>query len=214
MRLSFSFLTLLACSLAGVVYSLPIQSAFDILEVRGQPVVLGYRYVRKQVAEDYIKAGTLTNVPASGVQIGDGAYLSPAPNQWISPDDYWLCRVTADSDEIRALPKLWIPEFLPQQGTAKNPTPPQIGLFYKSNEAARNAYIAKNKMDPAKALLFSKIAGLNPIAYQLLIPPGYLKGAKNAGLSTKVKCYPKNTPGQPTDSAPWGTWSILGFSQG
>lgn len=164
-----------------------------------------------------MKAKSLTNVPASGVQLGEGAYLSPGPGQWTVAADYWLCLVTADSDQIKAVPKLWIPEFLPQPGP---PPPPPAGLFYANGAAARNAYIVKNKMDPAKTLLFSKISGSNPILYQLLIPPGYLKGSglmggfKNSGLVPNVACYPKTTDKLPTSSAPWGTWAIPGFGQG
>ncbi|KAF8950342.1 hypothetical protein BDZ97DRAFT_1934162 [Flammula alnicola] len=125
-----------------------------------QHEIIGYRYVRPGVAEEYNKAGTLTAVAANGVQTGEGAYLSPGLGQWDHDSADWTCVITADIDKMHQLPKLWI---LSQDHTAAH-------CFYKRHENNLNGYIHHAHMDPARMLLFSYITGLDPPALQMLIP--------------------------------------------
>ncbi|KAJ7094288.1 hypothetical protein C8R44DRAFT_860422 [Mycena epipterygia] len=83
---SLSFFALLSC--ISVVVASPIQNSASLYR-RGRNVLIGYRYVSREKAEEYNTYGRLTAVGASGRQLGDGAYISPTINEWNVPDDYW-----------------------------------------------------------------------------------------------------------------------------
>ncbi|KAJ7140743.1 hypothetical protein C8R44DRAFT_866439 [Mycena epipterygia] len=92
---SLSLLTSLAY--LTTVFAGPIRNAL----YKHDTVLIGYHYVSQQKAAEYIKHGTLTNVGASSLQLGQGAYISLGINEWLVPDDYWQCAIFADESKFK-----------------------------------------------------------------------------------------------------------------
>ncbi|KAJ7768583.1 hypothetical protein DFH07DRAFT_938351 [Mycena maculata] len=190
---------LLSC--LSVVVAGPIHGS---VYRRGRSVLIGYRYVNAQKAQEYNYYGTLTSVGASGTQLGDGAYISPDINEWAVADTYWQCAIFADSDKFYNVNKMYIPA--------------NSNAFYSS--AALSSYLSRARLDPRNTVLFSKISGDAEQHVQMLIPPYYLRaspafrGAYGRGdLGITVRCVPKTQ--QNTNyygNAGWGgTWGIPGY---
>jgi hypothetical protein len=180
-------------ALAGTILGAPV------IEKRGQSIIIGYRYVEEKTAKTYNQHKTLTQIAANGVQLGEGAYISPALGQWPVPADRWHCVILADQAKLAQVKKLYI---TPKSGNHV--------LFY--NPTNLNAYIAKAQMDPKKTILFSVIKGLEP-AQQMLLPPAFLKGALGASIDIglHVTCKPQH---QSIGSAvvDWSKWHIPGWT--
>ena len=164
----------------------------------------------QNVASQYNEHGTLTAVPASGKQIGEGTYLTATPGSWGGPTA-WTCVVYADPAKWQRVPKLWIPEHDPHN--------PAIGFFY--NDHNLDKYISEHvHMKPAETVLFSDIKGSPMPTLQMLIPRGYLKGShallpgKHANSNVPditIQCFPPGSKTVPTHPVEWDKWFIPGF---
>ncbi|KAJ7136586.1 hypothetical protein C8R44DRAFT_976136 [Mycena epipterygia] len=197
---SLSLLALLSC--ISTVVAGPIHNG---LYKRGRNVLIGYRYVSKQKADEYNAYGRLTGVGASGTQLGDGAYISPTINEWQVADDYWQCAIFADETKFRNVAKMYIPQ--------------NSNTFFSSSRLS--SYLGQARLDPASTVLWSKIDGDPDQHIQMVIPPYYLakspafRGAwGNGDLGISVICVPKNQQNNNYyGNANWGgEWNIPGYS--
>ncbi|KAJ7768576.1 hypothetical protein DFH07DRAFT_807312 [Mycena maculata] len=198
-RSLLSLPALLSC--LSVVVAGPIHSS---VYRRGRSVLIGYRYVNAQKAQEYNYYGTLTSVGASGTQLGDGAYISPDINEWAVADTYWQCAIFADLDKFYNVYKMYIPE--------------NSNTFYSSSRLSN--YLSRARLDPQNTVLFSKISGDAEQHVQMLIPPYYLRASPafggaygNGDLGISVRCVPKTDENTNYyGNAGWGgTWGIPGY---
>ncbi|KAI1397313.1 hypothetical protein F4819DRAFT_503496 [Hypoxylon fuscum] len=162
----------LALTLLGSVSASPI-----ILSERDSSVIIGYRTVSEQQAQNYKNAGnTLTPDPNQiGTQIGTGVYTTPGPGQWPGSQNSWYCTIYADPNQLNKVSKAWVPE----QYNGKT-------LWYDND--AVNDYIKEleSSWDPARTLRLSKVSGREDIL-QLAIPFNLLN--QNGGaMNFKTTC--------------------------
>ncbi|KAK7045988.1 hypothetical protein VNI00_006983 [Paramarasmius palmivorus] len=135
--------TFVACS------SLPQLDVQSPLIPKGLNVIVGFRTVTKDQADEYNKAGTPTLSQQSlGIQLGNGVYTSPKAGDWVRGPDDWFCVIFADSDKFNSAAKAWI--------AAKTSTGTKI--WWNENEIS--AYIKSLGIsDPSKTLRFAPMMG-------------------------------------------------------
>ncbi|KAJ7768590.1 hypothetical protein DFH07DRAFT_954479 [Mycena maculata] len=176
-RSSLPLVALTSC--ISTVVAGPIHSS---LSKRGKNVLIGYRYVSEDQAEEYNTYGRLTAVGSSSTQLGEGAYIYPSLNEFVVPEEYWQCTIFADHDKFRQAKKMYIPQT--------------SNTFFSSRRLER--YLSEAMMDATSTVLFSKIDGDPQEHIQMMLPPYYLErspkfhGAFGEGdLGISVKCLPK-----------------------
>ncbi|OJJ66434.1 hypothetical protein ASPBRDRAFT_666063 [Aspergillus brasiliensis CBS 101740] len=152
---------MVALAVLGFAASAPV----DLVE-RDQKVIIGYRTMEKSKAEAYNKQGTVVWYTASGVQLGDVVYLTPAPGEWKAPDNY--C-------------KAWIPETY--DGKKLWYHPDSIDSYLKTVE----------HQTPDETLRLSKISGDDAV-YQLGIPKAMLGKTGHLGLMATCKAKASELP--------------------
>ncbi|RAK98100.1 uncharacterized protein BO80DRAFT_495782 [Aspergillus ibericus CBS 121593] len=169
----FSATKILTVALAMVNY---VAAAPVELAERDQKVIIGYRTVDEKKAEAYNKHETVVWYTASGIQLGDVVYLTPAPGQWKVPENYWHCVIYADHSKWLAAKKAWIPE------TYDGKT-----LWYEPKNI--DSYLKNTRHEtPDETLRLSVIKG-DEAVLQLGIPKHMLGKTSHLGLT--ASCKPK-----------------------
>ncbi|EAU92055.1 hypothetical protein CC1G_06042 [Coprinopsis cinerea okayama7 len=186
-----------------------------VVSVEGNPmptITIGYRMVNKDAAEAYKKNGNKLSFLASagGQQLGPGAYVSPAPGEWVGE---MQCFIQAKASEWANAPKVWVPQVgieSIENGRAICGTP----LFWEKNRANREEYIKKKGSTPANTVLFSHIENDPKKApgpkLQMLIPPAVANDPK---YDIRIYCFPTGDPKIPKDRVSWESWGIKDYGQ-
>ncbi|KIK68779.1 hypothetical protein GYMLUDRAFT_36267 [Collybiopsis luxurians FD-317 M1] len=111
------FLVVLLTTNFSSVYASPVTQAssssstfddwkkthFKLGQITKDDEFFGARWVRGDVAKEYDDKGTLTQVPANGLTLGEGAYLSPGATE-LPPShvvDPWICIAWVNKATIR-----------------------------------------------------------------------------------------------------------------
>ncbi|KAF9065053.1 hypothetical protein BDP27DRAFT_1450470 [Rhodocollybia butyracea] len=180
----------------------PLKTGTQSVTIGPERVLLGYRYVHPDKAKEYNTLHEVTSIPATDVQLGQGAYLSPRLNMFPGrlPEDFWECVVTASKKALDKAPKLFVTDTA---GTNRD----------KDKLARYIAQVGAN-YDIEQTILFSE-HHLVKNNYQMLIPAVYLvpspgfpgvQGGCNS-LETRVECVPMGCMGY-APSAEWEAWGI------
>ncbi|EKD12939.1 hypothetical protein MBM_08893 [Drepanopeziza brunnea f. sp. 'multigermtubi' MB_m1] len=100
-------------------------------------------------------------------QLGHGIYMTNEPASWPAYDDEWNCVIKADSQKMKEVSKVWIPEYRREikNGLAVWP----IRLWFAEEEDILEYIESLVPEKPEQALRFSYISGL-PEELQMLIP--------------------------------------------
>ncbi|KAJ3898287.1 hypothetical protein F5879DRAFT_1026645 [Lentinula edodes] len=166
-------------------------------------LIVGYRYVSKEKADEYNKAGTLTAIPATTKSIGEGAYLSPRLGEFPgNPDQsYWECIVFGEKSKIldAQTPKLFVDD--------------KAAISFKRFKLL--LYANKRGYELGKTLLFSRHFVLQD-NLQMLIPPVFLvkspsdpsRPAGENRLGLRIHCTPLGGLGENMPAADWHSWNI------
>ncbi|KAJ3875236.1 hypothetical protein F5051DRAFT_505344 [Lentinula edodes] len=175
-------------------------------------LTVGYRYVSREKADEYNKAGTLTAIPATTKSIGEGAYLSPRLGEFPgNPDQsYWevmshvhkiLCIVFGKRSKIldAQTPKLFVDD--------------KAAISFKRFKLL--LYANKRGYELGKTLLFSRHFMLQD-NIQMLIPPVFLvksssdpsRPAGENSLGLRIHCTPLGGLGKNRPAANWHSWKI------
>ncbi|KAJ3996775.1 hypothetical protein F5050DRAFT_1756757 [Lentinula boryana] len=199
MRVLFTFISLL---LLKATFASPL-----LVEKRDDPdlakmILLGYRAVKKDIAQKYNKRQTLVykhDPNGSGNQLGDGIYLTRRLGDW--KHDY-ICAVFAKSKKFGSekLKKLWL-----EHGERDSPVREQ-----------RIKEVFGKDQKVSKVILVSGMWGgdSRDEGVQMLIPPYFLPSKKDTGkLEIYVKCVPWDDYNElPISSdADWHLMDIKGF---
>ncbi|PYI08321.1 hypothetical protein BO78DRAFT_385207 [Aspergillus sclerotiicarbonarius CBS 121057] len=174
----FSATKMLTVALAMVNY---VAAAPVELVERDSKVIIGYRTMSEDKAKEYNKHDTPVWYTASGIQLGDVVYLTPAPGEWKVPDSYWHCVIYADQSKWLAAKKAWIPE------TADGKT-----LWYEPKNI--DSYIKNTRhLTPDDTLRLSVIKGDEHVL-QLGIPKHMLGKTGHLGLTATCKAKASELP--------------------
>ncbi|KAF8829731.1 hypothetical protein F5879DRAFT_607623 [Lentinula edodes] len=186
-------------------------------------VHLGYRYVNKESVLDYARAGreleeaagnvikanapegkeadwviegTLTEIKASAVILGEGAYLTPVLGGWKGD---FVCEVWADLEKFKETPNEYLTDDMMER--------------YSGLEEELGKMLSKKQKKMDRTILAARLIG--GFRYAMRIPPYYLKPSPLTGrrgrkgdLGITVRCVSqKNTQALSIQSpADWGQW--------
>ncbi|PWY75543.1 hypothetical protein BO70DRAFT_372751 [Aspergillus heteromorphus CBS 117.55] len=189
-----SITNLLLIALATWTAASPIN-----LEKRGD-IVVGFRRVSKEQAEEYNKKGLYFDHDFEmwGKQIGKGVYTSPSRDEYeqLSDPKNWYCVIKSPSHSFASIPKAWIPE--------KNPSN-QKRLWNQLTESHIDEYVKGLGEDPDKALRLSIMPhGRDRTRTQMLIVPDL---ATHKHFS--VRCYEKKEDVK-EGRVDYGAWGVKG----
>ncbi|OAA72186.1 hypothetical protein ISF_01259 [Cordyceps fumosorosea ARSEF 2679] len=167
----FPKLALVATVLVSGIAASPYHT--KSVDKRGQNVIIGYRTVAKEQAQDYMAKKTLTLTrPANGQQIGDGVYTSPEPGEWpIHGSNPWYCAIFADAEALASTAKVWVPRE----------------TWWKSS--AIDGFISGQGLNPAKTMRMALVYNEEHLQ-QMLIPKALLN-SEGGGLGISVLCKEK-----------------------
>ncbi|KAJ3771686.1 hypothetical protein FB446DRAFT_789377 [Lentinula raphanica] len=172
-------------------------------------LIVGYRYVVKEKADEYNDVGTLTAIPATTKSIGEGAYLSPRLGEYYGKlgDNYHECVIFAKKTKIHEMsPK----PFFIDDNSVISAKPAKLFL-----------YAHKHGVEIGKTVLFSRHF-IYTKTLQMLIPPVFLvKSPSNptrpAGENTlglRVHCVPLGGLGKNRPAADWHAWNVHNWPAG
>ncbi|KAJ3767610.1 hypothetical protein FB446DRAFT_793041 [Lentinula raphanica] len=177
-----------------------------------EKVFLGYRYIRACtfkaacVVHEYMKQGDqLTDVPAGGFQLGEGAYIGPSPGKW--PGSL-VCGIWANKIKFESAQRAMIPDKVVRERIQlpfdSEPTREQIDLASKVTDRLDSGlmrfiweYLETKQKPPKETILVSAVFG-HPdriAGYQMLIPPYFLRPSPSSDrpggegdLGLNVRC--------------------------
>ncbi|KAJ3898016.1 hypothetical protein F5879DRAFT_927392 [Lentinula edodes] len=236
------FFLLLTFVARDCVLALPVGNYSTSLYLREaigpapDELIVGYRYVSKEKADEYNKAGTLTAIPATTKSIGEGAYLSPRLGEFPGKLDEWVkfscfasvfkfgvvtsmvlsepigsirqCIIIGKKSKILDVqtPEVHVPSF-----QHFHPPPDSIS----AQPVKLLLYAHKKGFEIGKTLLFSRHFVFKG-TLQMLIPPMFLvkspsnpsrpAGANSLGL--RIHCTPLGGLGKNRPAADWHSWKI------
>ncbi|KAJ3811357.1 hypothetical protein F5876DRAFT_64857 [Lentinula aff. lateritia] len=168
-------------------------------EQEADEVFVGVRVVLWQKAYEYNVLGTLSAIPASGLALGEGAYLSPGPGMF-SPakndPEYWTCMVFANKEIIYKETKVYVTES-------------EDGIAHLTRYL--NAAIPGLAERHDRILLSNFENNL-----MMLIPPPFLVKTPSLHyyvpvygtnrLKLRVRCYPPDELPHSIPTAEWQKW--------
>ncbi|KAI9055742.1 hypothetical protein LZ554_000683 [Drepanopeziza brunnea f. sp. 'monogermtubi'] len=109
-------------------------------------------------------------------QLGQGFYTINEPGGWPSIGHQWHCAIAADSEKMKAVSKVWIPEYYwttRRVGRKSKSERVQLWTYESKNEDTIIRYIRESLgvPRPEKALRFATIPSLSEsIKLQMVIP--------------------------------------------
>ncbi|KAJ4488722.1 hypothetical protein C8J55DRAFT_557722 [Lentinula edodes] len=166
-------------------------------EQEADEVFVGVRMVYWEKAYEYNVLGTLSAIPASGLALGEGAYLSPGPGMF-SPGKnnpkYWTCMVFANKEIIYEETKVYAPE---SPGHS-------IHLSFDLDSmipglAERHDHILLSDFEKNLMMLI-------PRPFLVKSPShSYMEYGENR-LKLRVRCYPPDELPHSIPTAEWQKW--------
>ncbi|KAJ3803903.1 hypothetical protein F5876DRAFT_71068 [Lentinula aff. lateritia] len=206
-------------------YSMSL-SLREAISPASDELTVGYRYVSREKADEYNKAGTLTAIPATTKSIGEGAYLSPRLGEFPGNPDQSYWEVMSHLHKILVVRNIEKGSLLFAQcivfGKKSKILDTQTPKLFVDDKAAISfkrfkllLYANKRGYELGKTLLFSRHFMLQD-NIQMLIPPMFLikspsnpsrpAGANSLGL--RIHCTPLGGLGKNRPAADWLGWKI------
>ncbi|KAH7876612.1 uncharacterized protein C8R40DRAFT_1068409 [Lentinula edodes] len=166
-------------------------------EQEADEVFVGVRMVLWEKAYEYNALGTLSAIRASGLALGEGAYLSPGPGMF-SPakndPDYWTCMVFANKEKFYEETKVYIPKS--EDRTA------HLMVYLDamiSGLAERHDHILLSDFE-------NNLMMLIPPPFLVKSPShSYMEYGENR-LKLRVRCYPPDELPHSIPTAEWKKW--------
>ncbi|KAJ3914260.1 hypothetical protein F5877DRAFT_82969 [Lentinula edodes] len=169
-------------------------------EQEADEVFVGVRMVYWEKAYEYNFLGTLSTIPASGLALGQGAYLSPGLGMFSpaknDPDEYWTCMVFANKDLIYNETKVYITKWEDRNAHLITYLNAAIPGLAERHDRILLSHFENNLM--------------------MLIPPPFLVKTPSLHYSVpvygtnhlklRVRCYPPDELPHSIPTAEWKKW--------
>ncbi|EKD15301.1 uncharacterized protein L3040_001669 [Drepanopeziza brunnea f. sp. 'multigermtubi'] len=118
--------------------------------------------------------------PTRQAQLGEGFYMVSRPGIWRGIEGAWYCAVRANTEKMKGIDKIYIPEYY-----RAVPSNKRQRLYSQGEDVIMEYLASEDLLTPGEALRFGPILGSHS-QLQMLIPTTVINDDK---LSLWAKCF-------------------------